>query len=433
MASILVGAVIRAVWILVIHPPVDFVYSDMELYVTRAQRLATGGTLSRFDAFFPPGTQILLAAPMYLFGAGRAGLWAGAVLWWALSSLIPLFTWRLARLLLTPVAAALSAVFCAFWPLHITYGAFFTSETPSLAFMVAALWAGYRASRESGKQAYGFALLAGILGGAAIACRPQWILNFVVLAVPLLVRFRRQVVPTLAGMAVGVMVILGGVVLHNSVASDKLTGLSENSGLNFWIGHCDVYEVTTVDPRRGISFQFKNPVWSQLGRGGTYRFEGRLAWDQSFFYNEGLRCARRDGFGHIRILGRNVLDMTATTVPWPQENGEKGQRGIAQASNLAYSLLLPWILIESIFLVRRRHATGKPAGELVMMAHLACVVLIAVIFFGDPRIRSSYDVFGLALLAALVADRFGLDDATTLDGQRDSDDHPPTRTAPGRQ
>ena len=410
LVAISVGALVRVIWGLLIHPPLDFVYSDMALYVARAQRLAAGAELSRFDAFFPPGTQWLLATPMYLFGTGRAGLWAAAVLWCVLSVLIPLFTWRLARLLLTPAAAALTAAFCAFWPLYVTYGAFFTSETPSLAFMVAALWAGYRASRTSGKTAYGLGLLAGVLGGAAIACRPQWILNLAVLLVPLLVRFRRQSA-VLVSIAAGAAVVLGSVMVHNSVVAGKPTGLSENSGLNFWIGHCDVYSVTTSDPRRDLFFQFKNPVWSQLERGGTYSFEGRMAWDQPFFYGMGLECIRRDGLGHARVLVRSVLDMTATTVPWPQENGGEGQRSLLQASNLAYSLLLPWILIETVFLIRRRRAAGRLSGEAVMLAHLACVVLVAVVFFGDPRLRSSYDVFGLALLAALVADRLGLDDA----------------------
>jgi hypothetical protein len=35
---------------------------------------------------------------------------------------------------------------------------------------------------------------------------------------------------------------------------------------------------------------------------------------------------------------------------------------------------------------------------------------VAIFFFGDPRVRSSYDVFGLALLAARIADRLGLDE-----------------------
>jgi len=122
LAYVLAGAIVRIIWGLVIHPPFDYLYSDMGVYVERAQRLATGAGLVWADAFFPPETHLLLAAPMTLFGTERAGLWVGAVLWCALSTAIPLFAWRLARLLLTPAAAALTALFCAFWPLYITYG-----------------------------------------------------------------------------------------------------------------------------------------------------------------------------------------------------------------------------------------------------------------------------------------------------------------------
>ena len=45
-----------------------------------------------------------------------------------------------------------------------------------------------------------------------------------------------------------------------------------------------------------------------------------------------------------------------------------------------------------------------------MLLQLACALLVAIVFFGDPRVRSSYDVFGLALLAAAYPDRFGLED-----------------------
>ena len=42
-----------------------------------------------------------------------------------------------------------------------------------------------------------------------------------------------------------------------------------------------------------------------------------------------------------------------------------------------------------------------------MLAHLACFIAVAVISgLGEPRYRTVYDIFGLALLAAVVADRF---------------------------
>jgi hypothetical protein len=224
----------------------------------------------------------------------------------------------------------------------------------------------------------------------------------------LLFRIRSKAL-ALAGIVAGSALILAGTALHNSAAAGKLTGFSENAGLNFWIGHCDVHDVTTFDPARNITFQFANPVWMQLGRGGTYYFEGRLVWDQRFFYEMGLQCIERDGLGHVRLLARNVLNMSATTVPWPQVN-EASQRDVVRLSNLAYSLLLPLIVIDSILVLLRRPASGRSSGEAVMLLQLACAFVVAIVFFGDPRVRSSYDVFGLALLAARVADRFGLED-----------------------
>lgn len=407
LACILLGAAFRVAWGLVVHPAFDFAYSDMGGYVERAQRLAAGGFPNRYDAFWPPGTHILLAGPLALFGPERTGQWAGAALWCGLSSVTPFFAWRLAHLLLTPAAAALTAALCAFWPLYITYAGFFTSETPALAFGLAALWLGYRARCARGRGAAALGVLAGVLGGVAVANRPQLLLNLAVLALPGFLAWRRQA-PALVGLAVGTAALLSGVVLHNSVATGKPTGLSENSALNFWMGHCDVAEVRTSNADQNASFMFGLPVAGQLRRGGSYTFEGPLVWDQAFFWGLGLQCVREQGLGHVRLLARGVLDMTATTVPWPQVGDKPLPRGVVTWSNIAYCLLLPWIIIESVFLIRRR---GPRSGEAVMLTHLGCAVVVAMLFFGDPRLRSSYDVFGFALLAALVADRFSLDGA----------------------
>ena len=54
--------------------------------------------------------------------------------------------------------------------------------------------------------------------------------------------------------------------------------------------------------------------------------------------------------------------MSATTVPWPQVN-EASQRGVVRLSNLAYSLLLPLIVIDSIFALVRRPHPASPRGR----------------------------------------------------------------------
>ena len=409
LASVLAGVIVRIIWGLVIHPPLDYLYSDMGAYVERAQRLAMGAGLQRSDAFFPPGTHILLAAPMTLFGTERAGLWGGAVLWCATLRCDPVLRVAASALVAQParrrpdraLLRVLAAVHHLWRVFHLRNALAGVSASFPLGRLPGrpalgqegrlARPGGRPARRRSGRQPSATHPEPRGAGGA-----------FVVSSAPPGPGSRRH--------PFGIALILAGTALHNSAAAGKPTGLSENAGLNFWIGQCDVHDVTTVDPARNITFHFGNPVWAQLGRGGTYYFEGPLVWDQGFFYEMGLRCIERDGLGHVRVLARNVLNMSATTVPWPQVN-EAGQRGVVRLSNLAYSLLLPLIVIDSLFVLIRRPASGRSSGEVVMLLQLACALLVAIFFFGDPRVRSSYDVFGLALLAARITDRFGLEES----------------------
>ena len=147
-----------------------------------------------------------------------------------------------------------------------------------------------------------------------------------------------------------------------------------------------------------------------LERGDDYVFTNIDVWDEKFFYSLGWQCIAQDKQAHVVRLARNILDMTATTTPFPQSEDDGWPRNIVQTSNVAYAVLLPWIVIESLFLIaRRRRTTKPPLGQAFLLANLACSALVAMLFIGDPRLRSVYDVFGLALLAALLADRFGLD------------------------
>jgi 4-amino-4-deoxy-L-arabinose transferase-like glycosyltransferase len=395
------GAAARFVWILVFHPPLDYVSSDMAGYVGRAMRLASTGGLDRLDSFFPPGTHLLLAEVLEVFGADRHGLWAGAVVWAAASSAIPIFVWRLARVLLTPAAAALAAVFTAAWPLLLTNAGYFLSETPSLAFLVACLWAAYRAVEIGGRWGILLAAAAGILGAASVTMRPQFILNLAVVAFPWLLRRRFALV---GAVAAGFVAIVSAVLVHNSLAAGKPTGLSENSGVTFFIGHCDAHLVRT-----GLNLERPyfagSPVAFQLHRGRDYVFPNRNIWDEGFFYDRGLDCISDDGARHLELVGRSLVDLTYTSVLWPQSL-EPRLHAVVNVANLAYCAALPLILGGALTLIRRRRRAGEVSGEALVLAHLAVALVPAVVFFGDPRFRMPYDVFGLTLLAAVVAHVF---------------------------
>ena len=429
--AVAAGAVVRVVWILVIHPPMNFVHSDMRGYVTRAERLASGGPLGPNDAFYPPGTQMLLAIPLKVFGV-EGGLWAAAVLWCALSIAAVWLSWRLARELLTPEAAAITAVLCASWPLFISYGGYFTSETPALAFLLAALWLGVLATRRAGSPAVLLAMLSGLSGGVAVAIRPQLLLNIVIVAAVVLLVFRKRIAP-FASLGAGLFAVLFMVVVHNTIATGQPTGLATNGGLNFWFGHCEVGKVTTYNSSGEQTAWFEQSVPDQLGRGGEFVFNGIDVWDDGFFYQLGWDCIEQDKQAHVFRLARNILDMTATSVPFPQSDTPGWARDLVQAANVTYAVLLPWFVIESLFMVVRRRRAGQPMGEAFLLLNLACAAVVAVVILGDPRVRSVYDVFGLALLAALMADRLHLGSAATQNQALPPSSGSTTVTAPASE
>jgi 4-amino-4-deoxy-L-arabinose transferase-like glycosyltransferase len=398
-AAIVIGAVLRGLWVLALHPPPDHVYSDMNSYVATAMGLARLDALDRFDAFYPPGTHVLLAIPLWLVGADRDGLFAGAIVWAVLSALTPYFVWRFTRLILPPPAAAIATVLCALWPLHILYAGYFLSETPGLAFLVLSLWLAERAFQ---RRSIRDGLLAGIAGGIATATRPAFALNMIAVGIPRLRRLRAHVGPG-AALALGAALILALVILHNSAAAGRLTGVSENSGLTFYAGHCDVHILNLGRPD-GPHYYFGSPVALQLGRGRDVTFPDVEMWDQDFFTEQGIGCIAENGLTHARILLRNVFDMGLSTMPWPLSN-EPGVGDVANLTNVAYTAALPFIVFGAVRKIRRSWPMGGGRGELMLLGQLSLVLVTAIFFFGDPRYRTPYDVFGLALAASLLADR----------------------------
>ena len=211
-------------------------------------------------------------------------------------------------------------------------------------------------------------------------------------------------VPALLAFTAAGAVIAAPVVAHNSLAADKLTGISENSGLTFFLGHCDVRSVRT-EPSPGRSWSSARRSRLRGARRGDTSPD-RVVWEQGFFFRQAANCIREDGVGHVRILGRSLVEMTSTTVIWPQSN-EPRLKEVVNYTNVAYTVLFSALLVGAFVLIRNNRRRGEGwGGEAILFAHLLCAFVMALIFFGDPRFRMPYDVFGLALLAAFIADSF---------------------------
>ena len=398
LGAIALGAVARGIWIFWLHKPLDYLYSDMSTYLTYAKQIADWHGLGVYTTFQPQGMHLLLALPLAVLGDGRAGLWGAAAIWWVLAAATPFFAWRLARLLLTPAAAAVTALLVAIWPLTVTYSGYFLSESPGLAFLLAALWLGYEAQRRESRAALVLAVGAGVLGAAAVAIRPQYLLNLALVAVPFLPR-RRLNLRAASAFAAAAIIPLVGVCAFNTAIAGRPTTLSREGGVTFFLGQCHAYHVGVSTAT--TSWAVEPPVYVQTG-GNYYSFPGHEIWQDGFFYRKGLTCLENRGVRWPVHAAHMIADMTATSIPWPQV-GQPTLSTVIDWTNKVYGYgLLPLAIVLALVRIARRASTA--AGEKALLAHLLCILPVALVYFGDPRFRSTYDVFGLALLAAAFTD-----------------------------
>jgi hypothetical protein len=168
----------------------------------------------------------------------------------------------------------------------------------------------------------------------------------------------------------------------------------ENGGVNFFYGHCDARQVRTAD------LTFENPVRAQQDTGSDFRFATTPADSQSFFYRRGWHCITADPARQVVLAGRSIADMTATSIPFPPYAESDPVLLVAEVANIVFFLVL--VVLAGWALTKGRRI------DRLLLAHMGCAFLTAVVFLGEPRYRVPYDLFGWALLGSFLARRGGL-------------------------
>lgn len=417
LLTLIAGAIHRAWFIFYANQPKNFVWSDMQGYVERAARLADPRVhLNPYDAFYPPGAHVLMAPFFYFAKDRKAALVTCQSFWFVLAVFTLVAVGLLAnRLFRRPIAAFVAVTLVwSHWAFSV-YTGFFSSETPFAFFMCislyVALWArDMRVDRHWARS--GAYALAGLLAGVAAAIRPQYLFQAVIIGLPLigwrslsghikaLVRkgVERPKVPVLRwreAIALGVMFALPclGAMRLNSHAMGRPAGMGGNAGLNFYQGHCDVVHVHM----EGMGFAAPVRIQRMVNEGRDAEKivkHKRRGWDSEYFFDLGFKCIRQDGWLHLKRIGTNVLDLFATTEPWPPNQGRF--RTVTTWSNTIYCYALLVIVPISMWLARKRWA------ERWLIVQLACVLPVGLIFYGDPRYRVPYDVFGMLLVTGII-------------------------------
>lgn len=422
----LAALVTRLLWVLVVHPPGDYVFSDMGMYVKRARDLVNVGVQSgvRELAWQAYGTHFLLAIPFKIFGP-EAPHRAAAVLWGLLgAAAVPLTYLVACRVLPTARLATIAGVLALLWYPNLSTTGYFLSETPFLCFQLLAIYWLLRLLQE-GRMAWP----AGLAASAAFMLRPQSSIFFAMVFALWLVNMRRLPwvrVRHLVGVGLPLVAALLFSLWRYHSHTGRWDGIAENANMNLTAGRChnivtqafkkpadmakSERKKSTTDGRRVSLPGFRTlakmfPDDHPLGlrpamESETIRFVGYVGdpWIHQKLRHE---CYARTGlWGQIRYSFVNMLLQWFVARQWP-DNAKNKQYflGISEVYRHGFQLvvLVPSLLGMGIALGRwRRH----PAQSLVALTLLGASIT-AAIFFGEVRLRTPYDPY--ALILALLA------------------------------
>jgi hypothetical protein len=405
-----VGLLVRLVFVY-LHPPGDFVFSDMSVYEQRARNLLSGDA-NAWDTFTPVGYPALLAA-IYALGGSHAIV---GVLHALLGAGTAALTATLAlRIFQRPSLAWVVGLAGALHLPGVLYGGFLLTETVFAFLVVVACWLIARSvqaagvdtpSPEAGSRAQPRALLLmaaalGLVLGAAAAVRPNLLLFLPAVPLLLWLGFGRRWRPALLASAVvlgGFSLPVGLAALRNSRLLGRPTSLGTNGGLNFYLNLADV---------RGVRFKERRtthritpiPNLVRFPRDEDEEAVGVPFYDDAHYYQRGLALLRDQPSRLLERGGRNLIEAAGIGRQgyWPEADNR-----LTRAHRRAFFIaaLLP-SLAGALLLARRRRWAARENATLLAAAALVASNLVTVLFFlGDPRMRVPFDPLVLLLAAA---------------------------------
>jgi hypothetical protein len=376
------GAGVRVVFVLWVHPPGDFVFSDMWVYDHRAHNLLSG-ELGPWDTFTPCGYPLFLAL-VYSMGGGPAlagvlqALMGGLCA--ALTHRIGLRMWAASSI--APFAAGLATA------LHVPlvfYCGFLLTESLSALLVVLATWLLLRAAER--KWAGGH-LLAGLCLGVAAVVRPNLITFY-----PLLLLWLWRQLPLRRAALAFILIVAGstppiaGAAFHNSRLLGAPSLLGTNGGLNFYLNFSEVRTIRYRDPLQDHAI---TPIPNLLRYHEDERSQVPF-YDDGYYYRRGLDAIAQRPLRALRAL-RNIRDGFGVGLLgyWP---GWRGYDGLLRGFSLAFFWLvilpgLTWVLGLAL---RGPLWRPKCRVQLLLALWIASSMLVMYLFLGDPRIRVPFD------------------------------------------
>lgn len=413
--------VVRLHWNLEVHPPGDYVYSDMHGYVSRSHHLLRDPWgVREYDAFFPFGTHWMLAGIQWLFGKNNFEIIG--IIYAIIGSIGVAQCYAIARRASRHAwVAPLAGSFAVFYYPQLSLGGYILSEIPYSIFLMGALLFALRlVDHGRHRDAWGMGLCAGV--GAWF--RPQLLLSAA--AVGLFWLARRKSMPKLRFVhliqsAIPLLLCLAAASAHLRHHTGRTGLVSENGSFNLVFGRCHNSKIQSNPDGKGHGrVHFRPPSFLQLNNsenhakkkgeeperrldpafGDVFSYRGYIG-DKEIHKERIKACIEKTGWAKQIAYGvTNAELLWRFNVPWP-DSGKRFWRSPSRWwRNLHRDLLAIPALLGLAFIFIPGVRTVKMG---LVAVNLLALVLTAAVFFGSIRIRTPYDFIIIVLAFEVYA------------------------------
>ena len=420
---VLAALAVRLHWNLEVHPPGEYIYSDMRGYTRRADGMFQNlWGVREYDAFYPYGTHVMLwflqwvagrtaettpdqMEPVYRFVAGVYAVYGAALAGYG---------YALARRVSKApaiVAPLVGLILVFYYPL-VSLGGYFLSEVPFSLCLTAASFHLVRMVQQ-GKAKDAWAV--GIWVALGTTLRPQILLSVAFIGVYWLIARKRMPHATIAlwvRALVPILLILGFSSWRLHYHTGRTGLISENGKFNQVFGRCHNSKITAhpdSPKRRRTSFgpppliqlakrdERAPGQWPQLdpARETHFEYEGYIGDDEILqtFIDD---CVKRTGWKkQVEYSAVNLVMQWRYNIMWP-DSGKRPWQPFSRKWGwfVTNILAIPALLALFAAFVPRRHlALG------LMSLHLWALTMIGIFYIGGMRFRAPYDPIIIVMAA----------------------------------
>lgn len=378
-------------------------WSDPLAYFLSAQRFCDPSYVPNItDTIFPPGGGIFFGLLMKLDPSMEQALRVQFLM----ACLVPLLLMVIARLLFSArhgwLVLGMASLYFPLWEYH----GYFLSEGPFqflllLSFLLLLL--SLRAQAVLAAAGWGGA--AGLTLALASAFKSIALVSGVLAFCMLLLIWRKhriRLAPTASGVLIGLVLVLTPLSMRASRLNEgKFLLIANEAPRSFLLGHHGrVGGASFTDAKRGYMHEFGCPVAAQRGYTEVLRLNVGV-YEPAEIYKAGWDWIKRNPGEAFLQAVEHAFDLFHGTLPWPGV-----VRPYVTWVIFFSQVFLVLILFPALFgLVRRARESLalQPAvcGDLLVLAPVASVFLVAFLYVGEPRYRIPYD--GLFILLAVRA------------------------------